>query len=151
MTDISLDSAMSDAEVVSAEANDISGDADLVATLSAEVDELKLLVMDLELSRPSAFLSFYAFILAIVCLGVVLTLIAAPDLVPAASSRLPTIAAFLAVVLTYFTYAAYKRFIVDIERSRSHRAMLARAHHLLALAVNVLRDASASSIEPRAS
>lgn len=146
MSDIAPDNAVSEAKVVSSAVEGTPSDADLVATLGAEVDELRLLVADLEQSRPSAFLSLCTLILAMVCLAAVLALIAAPTLIPAASASLPTIAAFLAVVLAYFTYAAYKRFVVDIERSRRHKATLARANHLLAHAIDILRDATVLSI-----
>lgn len=150
MSEVAPDNALNETQLVATSAEGTPSDADLVATLRAEVDELRLLVADLELSWSSAQLSLCILMLALVCLGAVLTLIVAPTLVPGASANLPTIAAFLTVILTYFTYVAYKRFVIDLERSRRHRATLARANHLLVLAIEVLRDATGNPIELRA-
>ena len=125
--------------------SEVSSDTDLIADLAGHLEELRIVVHDLEISRPSTWLSFVALQLSVVLLLASLAAIAGPFLVPTIPQLLSTIAAFLAVALSYLAYAAYRRFSVDMERRRLHTAVLKRAVYLNDVAARLLRDVESQS------
>jgi len=121
-------------------------DSELVAHLAAQLEELRIVVHDLELSRPSPWLSFIALQLSVILLLGALGVAITPFLLPSVPQAISTVAAFVAVGLSYVSYAAYRRFSIEMERKRLYSSVLRRAGHLTELADQLLQAVQQPSL-----
>jgi hypothetical protein len=119
-------------------------DDDLLSDLAAKREELRIVIHDLKVSAPPMALLALAASVTIVLLVASLCLIAAPYIQPTFPGALALVAAFLAVMLAFATYAVLRRFAAQRERRRLHRIVAKRAMYLQQLTDELLKDARES-------
>lgn len=124
---------------------DALGDEDLVAELAGRQEELRIVIHDLEVSRPPMWTGLLALGVSLILLLGSLLLISAPYFRAGFPEAISTVAAFTAVILSFVSYLALRRFSAQYEHIRLHNTVLKRATYLNQVANNLLKETSGLS------
>jgi hypothetical protein len=114
-------------------------DEEVLADLAARREELRIVIHDLEVSKPATVLSLVALQISLLLLLAAIAFVVAPYFQPEFPRPISTLAAFLVVIFAFASYSAFRRFLAEYERLRLHRSVVERALYVSKMADDLLK------------